>query len=398
VEHDNKITIALIKGTAEIFGCEMALHRKYNVDGANLAVYTWHGAIIDVSGPCHAYVAGETPMVTYLNCHAVFEERRVIARTTQAQGPRVLLAGPTDSGKSTLCKLWINYAVRRGHQPVFVDLDIGQGSITIPGMIAAAPIDRPVDVEDGFTNVVPLAYFYGHATPSENPKLFKAAVSNLAFQANRRLTQMRLAAESGMIINTCGWIDGLGYDLLLYQIKEFQADLIMVIDNDRLYNDLAAEMRTQPHIKVVKLPKSGGVVTRPQGYRRKSRTNKIREYFYGPSGNDLAPHATVVDFKDVFIFRVGGLAAAPASALPIGQLSSVDPTQLSEVVPTLDIKHSIIAVSYGTSPEALLTSNIAGFLLVQEVFMDKQKIQFLAPCPGSLPGKYLLLSSIKWLE
>jgi polynucleotide 5'-kinase involved in rRNA processing len=34
-----------------------------------------------------------------------------------------------------------------GHQPIFVDLDIGQGSITIPGMIAAAPIDRPIDVE-----------------------------------------------------------------------------------------------------------------------------------------------------------------------------------------------------------------------------------------------------------
>lgn len=45
-----------------------------------------------VSGPCHAYVAGETPMVTYLNCHAVFEERRLVARTTQGQGPRVRAA------------------------------------------------------------------------------------------------------------------------------------------------------------------------------------------------------------------------------------------------------------------------------------------------------------------
>ena len=31
-----------------------------------------------------------------------------------------------DVGKSTLCQLLLNYAVRMGRRPVFVDLDIGQ--------------------------------------------------------------------------------------------------------------------------------------------------------------------------------------------------------------------------------------------------------------------------------
>lgn len=34
--------------------------------------------------------------------------------------------GPVDVGKSTLCQLLLNYAVRMGRRPVFVDLDIGQ--------------------------------------------------------------------------------------------------------------------------------------------------------------------------------------------------------------------------------------------------------------------------------
>lgn len=45
----------------------------------------------------------------------------------------------TDVGKSTLCKILLNYAVRAGWAPTFADMDIGQGSITVPGCIAATP-------------------------------------------------------------------------------------------------------------------------------------------------------------------------------------------------------------------------------------------------------------------
>lgn len=38
-------------------------------------------------------------------------------------GPRVLVVGPADSGKSSLCAILTAYAVRVGRAPVFVDLD-----------------------------------------------------------------------------------------------------------------------------------------------------------------------------------------------------------------------------------------------------------------------------------
>jgi hypothetical protein len=49
------------------------------------------------------------------------------------------LACCADVGKSTLCKILLNYAVRAGWAPTFADMDIGQGSITVPGCIAATP-------------------------------------------------------------------------------------------------------------------------------------------------------------------------------------------------------------------------------------------------------------------
>lgn len=46
-----------------------------------------------------------------------------------------MVVGPGDVGKSTLTKILLNYAVRMGRRPIFVDLDVGQGHISVPGTI-----------------------------------------------------------------------------------------------------------------------------------------------------------------------------------------------------------------------------------------------------------------------
>lgn len=81
------------------------------------------------------------------------------------QGPRVIVVGPTDSGKSTLSRMLLSWAAKQGWKPTFVDLDIGQGSITVPGCIAATPIELPIDPVEGIPLEMPLVYFYGHTTP-----------------------------------------------------------------------------------------------------------------------------------------------------------------------------------------------------------------------------------------
>ena len=82
-----------------------------------------------------------------------------------SQGPRVIVVGPTDSGKSTLSRMLLSWAAKQGWKPTFVDLDIGQGSITAPGCIAATPIELPIDPVEGISLEMPLVYFYGHTTP-----------------------------------------------------------------------------------------------------------------------------------------------------------------------------------------------------------------------------------------
>ena len=48
---------------------------------------------------------------------------------------QILIAGPTDVGKSTLAKILVNYAARSENSPILVDLDVGQSCISIPGTL-----------------------------------------------------------------------------------------------------------------------------------------------------------------------------------------------------------------------------------------------------------------------
>ena len=43
-------------------------------------------------------------MLIYLNTHAALEQMRMLAEQEDARGPRVLVVGAQDVGKSTICR------------------------------------------------------------------------------------------------------------------------------------------------------------------------------------------------------------------------------------------------------------------------------------------------------
>lgn len=174
VEASQMVQLELLTGMAEVFGTELTRNKKFTFDaGAKVAVFTWHGCTVQLSGRTEvAYISKDTPMLLYLNTHTALEQMRRQAEREDERGPRVMVVGPTDVGKSTVCRLLLNYAVRLGRRPTFVELDVGQGSVSIPGTMGALYIERPADVEEGFSLQAPLVYHFGSTTPGTNIKLY----------------------------------------------------------------------------------------------------------------------------------------------------------------------------------------------------------------------------------
>lgn len=318
VDWGKGISIAVREGSAEIFGTNIDLGERLRITGQKVAVFSWKGATIAVEGePSVAYTSEDTPMSQYLNVHDTLEARRTAAKAAGGEGPRTFVVGPTDSGKSTLCKILLNYAVRAGWAPVYTDIDVGQGSITVPGSVAATPIEAPIDIEAGMPDDAPLVFYTGQITPSDNPALYRHCVERLAAVLAKRAAADAGARAAGMMINSMGWVEDLGYELLKHTITALKVDVVLVVGQERLYSQLASEMR-KSGVSVVKLARSDGVVTRSKELRSTARKVRVEQYFYGINKELGAVHQTA-KMEDLEIYRVGGGPKAPASALPIGE-------------------------------------------------------------------------------
>jgi len=406
--------ITVTQGNAEVFGVPCVINEPYELDVGKYAVFTWYGCDVKVTtlhqaqrpvgaGPlATAYVTEDQnfAMLAAVNVHGRLEQSREDALAKQSRGPMTMIVGPTDSGKSTLTRILCSYAARRGKTPIVVDLDPGQNDIATPGCIGAIPVNLDhLSVEEGLSNAEALVYYYGYASPAEAPEHYKRCVENVESMIDVRFALDANAKSSGCIINTCGWVEGEGFNILMDAIQKFKADVVLVMGQDLLLNRLKKVLPET--INVIKLPVSGGASTRSREFRKKSRDRKVREYFYGTtiSGVSLTPSIQEVDFSEVTILRIPNKEdVADEGIRPIGKSSAIDPNRARPVELNSSLLHAVLAVSHAKNEEEALNKNVAGFVHVQSINPEQQKITLLCPQKGTLPGAYLLMGGIKWID
>ncbi|KAJ3003434.1 UNVERIFIED_CONTAM: Cleavage polyadenylation factor subunit clp1 [Siphonaria sp. JEL0065] len=454
------VTVVLTKGQAEVFGSELAVGAEYVLAPLSLiAVFSFAGGSVKVKGVALSeYVGSETPASQVLNLHLALEAVRRDARafstsTTELLGPKVLILGPTDCGKTSLAKTLLNYSIKMGHAQLYADIDIQEASLSLPGTLAASVFSRAIDIEEGMGGTLvssgtsPMVFYYGYNEPSEKDKLYKNQVERLAAVVEAKLKSDAGVRCAGIIIDTpAQFAEPAGQPLLSHAIDSFKPTVIVVIGHERLYSDLARRFSGSnsgggggggssgnSEVVVIKIAKSGGVVSRDKAYRRALQSAKIREYFYGTTKFPLSPFSNIVSFHDIHVRRVGESTAAPSSALPIGVDRKAEQTKIVKVEVGDILLNSILAVSHADRLDALapvagavsapaltleqetaliLEKNIAGFIYVSQVVGGgddekskaaaaagkKKTVTVLTPNPGRLPKKYLVMGALKWVE
>jgi polyribonucleotide 5'-hydroxyl-kinase len=294
-----------------------------------------------------------------------------------------------------------------GRLPLFVDLDVNQNFISLPGTISSVVVERTALIEEGSFNIdSQIAFHFGYKTAAENPTLYKRLITVLKDAINLRCESIHSSLIGGVIINTPSWIKDEGFKSIIHAALEFDVSAILVLDQERLRVELTRDLKDLVQdIKILSLPKSGGVVNKSSDLRTQTKNARIQEYFYGNAitKTTLYPHSIDINFNDLNIYQIGA-PQLPDSLLPMGMKSEDNFTKVYKINPSTALLNHLLSVSHlekidnDSDKSLLMETNIAGYLVVTRVDMDKGMITVLSPQPKSLLKKIFLVSEVQFFD
>ncbi|GAA5964517.1 hypothetical protein JCM21900_000626 [Sporobolomyces salmonicolor] len=153
----------------------------------------------------------------------------------------VMVEGPKRAGKSTFARTLMNRLLDRYEAVAYLDTDLGQPEFSVPGFLSLNVVRKPL-LGPSFTHLAfPVSsHYFGSASPASDPSGYLAAISSLlstysleveyplldepvpSFSRRRHHgAQAATLKSSGkirervpLVVNTQGWVKGLGADLL----------------------------------------------------------------------------------------------------------------------------------------------------------------------------------------
>ncbi|KAI7852225.1 hypothetical protein BDC45DRAFT_550534 [Circinella umbellata] len=137
----------------------------------------------------------------------------------ERQSPCVgIVCGSKDMGKSTFSRYLMNALLNKHQKIAYLETDVGQSEFTPSGMVSLHIIESPI-MGPPYTHqhLSPIhSHYIGSVTSGNNPGYYLDTIGHLLqlYKTNYHHLDIPL------IINTQGWINGLGYDLLLSIIQQ----------------------------------------------------------------------------------------------------------------------------------------------------------------------------------
>ncbi|XP_021761725.1 polynucleotide 5'-hydroxyl-kinase NOL9-like [Chenopodium quinoa] len=155
---------------------------------------------------------------------------------TRSLPPTVFICGAKNSGKTTFSRYLLNTFLPRYKSVAYLDTDVGQPEFTPPGCLSLTIIDEEtLDLTIPCLKTPQRCYFFGDVSSKRDPETYLNCIYALYDHYRKDL---RISCKSGspgaaelpLIINTPGWVKGLGFDILVDILKHIAATHVVKIN------------------------------------------------------------------------------------------------------------------------------------------------------------------------
>lgn len=199
--------------------------------------------------------------MTRLHIPAAWRES---AQTILQEQPRVILVlGGGDAGKTSYCRYLVSELFAAGHRVALVDADIGQKEIGPPATVTLSYSEGAGELR---AMAPQLFYFVGSTSPSGRLLPLIVGTARLVHAAEAPF----------VIVDTTGYVEGVGRVLKGYKIEAVRPDFIIAIQRRR---ELEAILRAHGARRTVRIRPSRKARPRDSWERYLARKNAFAAYF-----------------------------------------------------------------------------------------------------------------------
>ena len=170
-----------------------------------------------------------------INQHIIQEiSDKMLIRCYENKWSCTVIAGGKNVGKSTTLRYLINTLLPVSKIVVLVDFDIGQAECTPAGCISYTLIEEPL-LGPNFTHLKPpiLQLYIGDVDVSQCVSRYVDGIKYLV----KKLLCCPILTRLPIVVNTMGFAQGLGLDIILFTIKLMRPSFVVQIMSEKSKNN-----------------------------------------------------------------------------------------------------------------------------------------------------------------